>query len=125
MSVTQTTSVKTASGDGGSVSGQYTETGTSELAISENYPAGSTNTQFTIAFNYANIQNLELVSSQDMTIKTNSSGSPDNTFSLKANNPLVWSKSGAYFANPFTANVTKFYITCATAASLKGRILLS
>lgn len=125
MSVTYTTSIKTASSGGGSVSGQYTETGATESNIDENYPAASTNTLLTIAFNYANIQNIELVASQDMTIKTNSSGAPDDTINLKAGNPLVWSKSASYFANPFTANVTALYITCVSAASLKGRILLS
>ena len=125
MSITHTTSIKTSTSSGGSVSGQYTETGATEISIDENYPAASTDTLLTLTFAYANLQNIELVASQNMTIETNNGTTPDNTIALKANNPFVWSKSGAYFANPFTANVTAFYVTCTPAATLKGRILVS
>jgi hypothetical protein len=50
---------------------------------------------------------------------------PTNTFALKAGRELAWRKSDGYFANPYTADVTKFSITCATAARLRGRVLTS
>jgi hypothetical protein len=48
---------------------------------------------------------------------------PSNTFSLLAGIPFVWALSEGYFANPFTADVVRFNVTCAVSARLQGRIL--
>jgi hypothetical protein len=48
---------------------------------------------------------------------------PTNTFTLRANMPLRWGVSEGYFANPFTADVTRFNVTCSVSARLQGRIL--
>ena len=108
---------------GGSLSGAQAEVGTTELTIDQTYGASLTDQLLTIAFNYADVQSVILVSDKGLTIETNSGSSPSNTFVLKAATPLVWSKSAAYFANPFTANVTAFYITTTAAARLQGKIL--
>ena len=109
----------------GSVSGSSNEIGTTGLNINQDYPASTIDSALSVAFNYANLQSIVLVSSVDMTIETNSGSSPANTIPLKANRPFVWRKSDGYFANPFTSNVTGFYITCTAAGTLKGRILTS
>jgi hypothetical protein len=56
------------------------------------------------------------------TVKTNSSGSPDNTITLAAGVPVAWDTNSPY-ANPFTANVTKFYITNASAGTFSCKVL--
>jgi hypothetical protein len=48
---------------------------------------------------------------------------PGNSFSLKANMPLEWEVSPGYYANPFSVDVVRFNVTCATSARLQGRIL--
>jgi hypothetical protein len=48
---------------------------------------------------------------------------PSNSFALQAGMPLEWEVSPGYFANPFSVDVTKFNVTCATSARLQGRIL--
>jgi hypothetical protein len=58
-----------------------------------------------------------------MTIKTNSPTSPGNTINLVAGVPLIWDASAGYYPNPFTTNVTGFYVTCTAAALLQGSIL--
>ena len=50
---------------------------------------------------------------RDMTVKTNSSGAPDKTISLKAGVPVVWDSNNGQ-ANPFgTVDVTALYVTLA------------
>jgi hypothetical protein len=109
----------------GSVSGSSSEVGATGIQIDEDYPASTTDSLLAVAFNYADLQSIVLVSTVDLTIETNSGSSPSNTINLKAGRPFVWRKSDGYFANPFTANVTAFFITCTAAARLRGRILKS
>jgi hypothetical protein len=76
---------------------------------------------------FANLKSLLIVSDKACSIFTNaaSTGSPDDTLALAAGVPLVWAPTG-FGANPFTANVTKIYITVTGTASatLKIRALL-
>lgn len=83
------------------------------------------NQALTIAFNYADLEMFEIVSDRDITLKTNSSGSPTQTISLVAGVPLVWF-TGAPWSNPFTANVTAMYLTNASGqqANVLMRYLL-
>lgn len=48
--------------------------------------------------------------SSNVTVKTNSSGSPDQTFTCKPNKAGIWN-SDSPFANPISANITKLYVT--------------
>jgi hypothetical protein len=48
---------------------------------------------------------------------------PDNTFTLQAGMPFRWAVSEGYFANPFSVDVVKLNVSCATSARLQGRIL--
>lgn len=82
--------------------------------------AGSTtHKEISIAFVLANLKSFYLYTSQALTIKTNDSSSPQETFTVAAGGVLAWSSnmSTALFAN----NVTKIYATNAgsTAATLK------
>lgn len=54
---------------------------------------------------------------KDCTLKTNSSGSPVDTFLLKANQPLIYRKT--VDANFFTVDVTKFFLTTSVITTLK------
>ncbi|MEO6809715.1 MAG: hypothetical protein ABI353_11440 [Isosphaeraceae bacterium] len=56
---------------------------------------------------------LYLVSDVDLTLKTNNSGTPQETIALTAGNPLVWD-STAYHAIPFAGDVTAIYLTNAS-----------
>jgi hypothetical protein len=107
-----------------SQNGYVTDTGNTPATIGQNFPAASTNTAFTMAFNYANLQSFWLVASQNCTIKTNSTGSPANTINLVAGVPYYWSLSSG-LTNPFTVNITTAYMTCTAATNLQGAILQS
>jgi hypothetical protein len=76
------------------------------------------------------VQNITPITTTDTltggaTAVTTTTGgvAPTNTFTLRANMPLRWGVSEGYFANPFTADVTRFNVTCSVSARLQGRIL--
>lgn len=93
------------------------------LNIDQTFTTGTTNQQLTsFAFVKTKLQAVFIVSDQNITIKTNSSGSPQETISLVANQPYFWTTNG-YFANPFGGDVTTAYVTnsSGSTATLKVR----
>ncbi len=125
MSITYTATIGLASSAGGAVRANPVEVGSTEVAIDETYPAGTTDQLQAAAFTVANVQACILYSDKNLTIKTNSSGSPANTINLVAGEPYVWLKSVGIDTLKFTTNVTAFYITCVAAARLQARVLVS
>jgi hypothetical protein len=73
-------------------------------------PASTTNQQIIIAFTIAAMKSIFVKASGACTLKTNSSGSPDNTFSLDSDSGVMWHNQMSA-ANPITANVTTMYVT--------------
>lgn len=125
-SVSSTTSAAGPTQPGAtSISGTQTEIGNNEIAINQQIPASSSGLAVTASFTAANVQSIFMVCSQNITIQTNSTTSPGNTINLKAGIPLLWSVSAGYFANPFTVNVTSFYVTNTAACRLQVKILTS
>lgn len=99
-----------------------------ELATEANIAlaGAATNQQENIAFNHTNLRGVYIKSDQDVTLKTNSSGSPDNTITIKAGIPFVWVYQSG-ITNPFSAAVTTTYWTNAgsAAATIFMRTLVS
>ena len=88
-------------------------------------PATTTDLEAIVAFDKTKVKSVFVHSDQDVTVETNSGSAPGNTITLTANTPLVWFPAMP-LANPFTVDVTKFYITNAgaSAAVVKYRILV-
>jgi hypothetical protein len=101
------------------------EVGAADINVNQTFAAGTSDQLLSLAFTAANVQGVWLLATQNMTIKTNSSGSPAQTISLVAGIPLYWEASAGYFTNPFTSDVTAFYVSCTSAATLKGHIVTS
>lgn len=58
-----------------------------------------------------------------LTVKTNSSSAPDQTFTITGGKPFVW-YTGCGITNPITTAVTKVYVTrIGTGGTLKFRVL--
>jgi len=124
LSTTHKLTFSISSDSGGTpLSGVQSEVGATELSFDQTYGASLTDQLLAVAFTAANIQSIFLLSDKGLTIETNSGSSPVNTIVLKPGSPLAWSKSEGYWPNPFTANVTAFYITTTVAARLQGKIL--
>jgi len=84
--------------------------------------ANTTNQLTTLAITKANLQLLYMVSDTAMTVKTNSSGSPQETITLTANTPYMWF-TGSGITNPLVSNVTALYVTSVLAGTLEVRVL--
>ncbi|WP_422923742.1 hypothetical protein [Singulisphaera sp. PoT] len=103
--------------------GNVTEVGSYKVELDNIFQGASVNAPQAGSFIAADVQSIMLVSSQNLTLKTNDATTPGDTIELKANIPLFWSKSAGYFDNPFTSDVTGFFVTCAAAARLQMLIL--
>jgi len=99
--------------DEGSVSSTtHTYTDDTEAGVDAVVAAGQTNKEWDIALTVANIRSMVLFCDQNVTLKTNSTSSPQDTINLVAGKEVVFTSDGAAGgAVPFAGNVTKFYIT--------------
>src|SRR5690349_21639708 len=71
---------------------------------------GMTNFHRVLAVDASEIAMLGIHSTKAVTIKTNSSGSPDQTFSLAANQGIVWSVNDESVTTcPITTDITDVY----------------
>ena len=123
MAITNGVSVVSIGDDGRrSVIDGVAISGGREIAFSKAISASQTDLLVPVSFTTANLRSIFLLSDQNLTLKTNSSGSPANTFTITANVPFVWQyQSGV--TNPFGTDVTAFYVTNTPALTFKGRIL--
>lgn len=102
-----------------------TVTDEAEVGYDDVVAPGAVDVAANVAFPFAGIKALCLVSDKAVTIKTNDAGTPGNTIALAAGVPLIW-YVGARGANPFTADVTELFLSNAggVAANVKIRVLV-
>jgi len=115
---TVTESAQTPSG---TISGSGTAVADAIASIDATLTAAS-NVEYDVDFKYTQLKALVIKSAVACTIKTNSSGSPDQTITMIAGEPFVW-RHGGHYANPITADVTKVYITAATTGLFQMQAL--
>jgi hypothetical protein len=96
--------------------------GDSQLNIIQVVPAATTNQEILAAIDISLAKLVAIRSTQNITIKTNNSGTPDDTLVLTANIPMIW-RDGDYNALFLTDDVAKFFITNATASPATVQIL--
>lgn len=101
-----------------SSTGSVSPTGASQL--DETISNGASDLLVAFTAESTNLKSFHLWSDQDLTIKTNSSSSPQETFNLKANKPVVWLENMAN--TPIAGDVTALYVSNASGsdASLKA-----
>lgn len=108
--LTDTISI-TYTGNGKAVSTPVgTYTGTKDAAVATVIAAGASNVEIDVVFPYATIQSFVMASDQDLTVDVNSTTTPVPAITLKKTAGLVWG-SDYGTSNPFTANITKFYVS--------------
>ncbi len=118
----------TSSSGANPISGTYSQTGSSEITISENFPSNTVK-QLVNSFvfgvsgnNSGNLQAIILLASQNMVVYTDNTNSPNATIPLTAGIPFEWNNSLIY-ANPWNGAVNGVYVTCNTSGLLQGSIL--
>ncbi len=74
---------------------------------------GATVFEVFCAIDVSALKGLRIVADQALTLKTNSSGAPDDTIVLVADQPLDW-YDGSYYTKPLTVDVVKFFVANAS-----------
>jgi hypothetical protein len=83
-------------------------------------PANAT-TEYTLAVDVSELEVLYISASRDVTIKTNSSGAPDDVLTIKAGSPLQWS-TNCGFVCPLGTDVTVIFVIVAAGAGVELRV---
>ena len=117
MAVTRIITKTSQGANGGTLTATFTLTANEEVNLSQLVPLNSTNQEYDIVFAHSNIQAVYILADQNCTLKFNSTGSPAPNLAVAANIPVTWdttayTQNNTLFPNPFTADVTKVYVTC-------------
>ena len=91
-------------------------TGSLQLRLDETIATGQTAFEINIAIDISAVKGIFIMSTKNITVKTNSSGSPTDTITLLANQPYLWSPEDDADII-FTGDVTKLYVANASGAS--------
>ncbi|HEY1188533.1 MAG TPA: hypothetical protein VGE74_12850 [Gemmata sp.] len=73
-------------------------------------PGSTTDKEVTVTVDVSALALVFITTDQTVTVKTNSSGSPDETLTVTADKPLLW-YTGCGWDNPFETDITKLYLT--------------
>lgn len=103
------------------INGTTSHTGQEVYTPSQSCPTGQS-TQIIHALDVSACKAFAVVSDQAVTLKTNSSGSPDDTIALTANAPYIWTTS-MYDSFQLGTDVTSFYVTNASGSTASVSIL--
>lgn len=115
-------SVSLDDGGGLTVAGNLTTTADIRNSIEKSIPDGATNQQIVVTIKESTLVAFALSSDQAVTVKTNSSGSPQETFTLAAGEPVAWI-SGEVADKPIAGDVTSLYVTNASGAAATLKLI--
>lgn len=96
-------------------------TGDVQIELDDDVAATTTNKEFDVAITIANIKSVCITCDKAVTIKTNSTSSPQETIVLTAGKAIIWAFDHTE-AGPFLGNITKFYVTNAGSAIARFRV---
>lgn len=106
-------------GGGESLSAEKAYSGGTRASLDEAIPAEQTDLELEFAMALTGLQMLVISATCAMTLKTNSSGDPDDTLSLVADSPYVWT-ADSLDACLITAAITSLFVS--TAAGVSGTL---
>ncbi len=96
---------------------EVVQVGSVAPALSVAVANGGTDVAISFAVDATTLQLFYLVSSQPLTVNTNSSTVPDDTWTLAAGIPLAWTVDDPDAPNPLSADITALYVTNASGAA--------
>jgi hypothetical protein len=100
-----------------SLEGRKSYSGDARTSLKVSIEAGAVNVEHILPIDISQIAALFIHAAGDLTIKTNSSSTPDDTLALKADEPYVWA-TGDYSPLLLDADVTKVFVSNAGAAAV-------
>ena len=107
------------------LSQSVTSSGSNEINIDEAIPDSSTDLEVTLNVDQSTMVSLYIESDQAILIETNDGSTPTDSFTLVANEPILWTTNSIH-SNPVTADITaNIFVTnsSGSTANLKIRIL--
>lgn len=93
-----------------------------QASVDQVIAASTTNQEITLGLDISGLTLLAISSDVPLTIKTNDSGSPDDTLSIAAGVAYVWG-TGDYNSLLLTADVTSIFVTNGTLAAANLKII--
>jgi hypothetical protein len=90
------------------------------VKLNETIATGVTDQEHVIGIDISALQVFYMVSDYAVTVQTNDGTTPDDTFTLVADQPVVFETGGT---NPFSADVTKIYVTNASGSTATLKII--
>ena len=109
------TVTRTVDTGGGTVSKTNTYSADGRESREITVPDSATDQLVNLSIDVSQIKSLYIVSSKDITLETNSGGTPVDTVNLLADKPLLW-QNDSYYTNLFGTDITAFYFTNASGA---------
>lgn len=107
--------------NGETISQQVTVTSDGEDNRDIVLAGNATNVLVAMVIDVSQLQEIYILSDYDCVLKTNSSGSPDQTLNIAGGKPFMW-VTGSGITNPLTTDVTSVYLTNSSANSNTVRI---
>lgn len=107
--------------NGEQISSQTSHTGTLVSMPAQSCPTGQS-TNLIVPVDVSATKAFAVTSDQAVTLKTNSSGSPDDTIALTASTPYIWTNS-MYDTFQLGTDVVSFYITNASGSTASVSIM--
>lgn len=104
------------------INATVTKTVSGNVSIEETVANATTNGLIACSFPATGLKMLAICSDRDVTVKTNSSGSPQETWNLKANQPHYWCENDPGSA-PVAGAVTALYVTNASGADATLKLI--
>lgn len=92
----------------------YEVTASAGIDVEETIGAGAADVLVNISIDISALKAIYIESTQDITIETENATTPTDTLNVKKDSPLAWDDK-SHFANPFSADVTKMFITNGSA----------
>lgn len=117
MSVTMTTYLGTQVGSDARKDATISQSASGLTTLSETIAAAASNVQHAFVCDVSAVKCFRMKATADMTVKTNSSGSPAQTLTLVANYPYVWNYGdlASFF---LTTDVTTIYVSSTDGGQL-------
>lgn len=125
MSITHTRTTSYSVNGSPVIAATSPQTGDEEVDLDVAVPASVTNQEYDIGWTETALKSVLLYSDSAVTIKTNSSGTPQDTIALAAGQAIAW-QFGDPGTAPFAGTVTKLFITNGNTslANVKVRALV-
>lgn len=106
-------------GGGESVRKDNTYEGEQSLSVDESVTDGSVDMAIDVSLDISAMKGFYMMATQDMDVKTNDASTPQETFNLKANVPVIWEEGDDAL---FAGDVSGMFVSNASGSDGKFKL---